>query len=308
MTIPQTAMLTTGRTVSVHGDTLLAQASVIKIPVLWRVMEAVDAGELDLNASYTLRPEEAVGGSGGLQTQLKEGAVTLTLTELLRKMIEDSDNTATNKVIALAGMERVNESMEKLGLRQTKLQRIMMDTAASRAGRENLSTANEMARLLQRVWQAERGGVAAGRRMVEWMKLVRGETAPRCRAARRRQDGSTDRRAKRSRHRLSRQASLRAGCAGKGFFIGIRVSLARWRNWYMAISSNSRKRPLRQPGLGAVVPARNCCYLKDPGRQTNTDAENSDGTLARRLKAWWRPSHHAKPDPPRDALFIFGSL
>jgi beta-lactamase class A len=51
----------------------------------------------------------------------------------------------------------------------------MMDTAAARAGRENLSTANEMARLLQRVWQAERGGLAAGRRMVDWMKLVRGE-------------------------------------------------------------------------------------------------------------------------------------
>lgn len=169
--------LTTGRAVSVNGDALLAQASVIKVPLLWRVMEAVDAGELDLNASHTLRPEEAVGGSGGLQVRLKNGAITITLAELLRKMIEDSDNTATNKVIALAGMERVNESMGRLGLRQTRLQRIMMDTEAARAGRENLSAANEMARLLQRVWQSERGGSAAGRRMVEWMKLVRGEIA-----------------------------------------------------------------------------------------------------------------------------------
>ena len=167
--------LTTGHTLSVNGGVPLAQASVIKVPILWRVMEAVEAGQLRLDAEYTLQPAEAVGGSGGLQDRLKQGPVTLNLADLLRKMIEDSDNTATNKVISLAGMDAVNRSMQKLGLRQTRLQRIMMDTSAAQANRENISTALEMASLLRRVYDEWKAGRESGRRMVEWMELVPGE-------------------------------------------------------------------------------------------------------------------------------------
>lgn len=167
--------LRTGRTISVNGEVPLAQASVIKVPVLWRVMEAVDSGALRLEAEYTLTPAEAVGGSGGLQNQLKQGSVKLTLEELLRKMIEDSDNTATNKVIALAGMDSVNRSMQRMGLRHTLLQRIMMDTSAAQGNRENVSTALEMASLLRRVYDEWKAGTERGKRMVEWMKLVPGD-------------------------------------------------------------------------------------------------------------------------------------
>jgi beta-lactamase class A len=167
--------LSTGRSFGLNSEVVLAQASVIKVPILWRVMEAVQGGELNLEARYTLQPHEAVGGSGRLQQQLKDGPVTLTLADLLRKMIEDSDNTATNKVIALAGMERVNRAMDELGLRQTRLQRIMMDTGAAREGRENLSTAAEMARLMQRIWQREQGADAWAKQMMTWLELVPGE-------------------------------------------------------------------------------------------------------------------------------------
>jgi beta-lactamase class A len=167
--------LSTGRRFGVNFETELAQASVIKVPILWRVMSAVQAGELSLAARYTLQPNEAVGGSGRLQQQLRKGPVTLTLADLLRKMIENSDNTATNKVIELAGMERVNQAMAELGLRQTRLQRIMMDTAAAGEGRENVSTAAEMAGLMQRIWQREQENDAAAKQMVDWLELVPGE-------------------------------------------------------------------------------------------------------------------------------------
>lgn len=167
--------LKSGRAFSVNGDTVLAQASVIKIPIIWRAMELVQGGVLNLDTSYALQPSEKVGGSGGLQKELEKGPVTLTLRDLLHRMIVDSDNTATNKIIALVGMDTVNCSMVSLGLPQTRLQRVMMDTAAAQAGRENLSTANEMAKLLSVIWRDELRGADSARHIVGLMKLVPGE-------------------------------------------------------------------------------------------------------------------------------------
>jgi len=46
-------------------------------------------------------------------------------------------------------MDRVNATMEQLGLKQTRLQRKMMDATAWSENRENLSTPNEQAALLK---------------------------------------------------------------------------------------------------------------------------------------------------------------
>jgi beta-lactamase class A len=164
--------LETGHRFSLHGDTVLAQASVIKVPILWRVTELIRQGALRRDAAYTIEPSASAGGSGWIQDKLKQGPVRLTLDELLRAMIEHSDNTATNHVIGLVGMDSVNRSMLALGLTDTRLQRIMMDTAAAREQRENLSTANEMARLLELIWREERNGQAEFSR---FLKLVPGE-------------------------------------------------------------------------------------------------------------------------------------
>jgi len=64
-------------------------------------------------------------------------------------MVTVSDNTATNMIIDRVGMDRVNATMARLGLEQTKLQRKMMDATAWSENRENLSTPNEQAALLK---------------------------------------------------------------------------------------------------------------------------------------------------------------
>lgn len=167
--------LTTGQTVAVNGNIEMVQASVIKVPILWQAMEAAKAGSLDLNKQIELTASDRAGGSGELQRRLEGGNVRLTVRRLLQAMIEDSDNTATNKAIALVGMENVNRTLLRLGLTKTKLRRVMMDSAASRAGRENVSTALEMARLLEMIWKREQSGDAAAREMTALMKLVRGQ-------------------------------------------------------------------------------------------------------------------------------------
>ena len=64
-------------------------------------------------------------------------------------MVTLSDNTATNILIDRLGMEQIARRMQGLGLNATKLRRHMMDTAAARRGDENVSTPDDIARLLQ---------------------------------------------------------------------------------------------------------------------------------------------------------------
>jgi beta-lactamase class A len=66
-------------------------------------------------------------------------------------MVRLSDNTATNVLIDRLGMEKIAKRMLGLGLAATKLRRHMMDTAAARRGDENVSTPDELARLLQAI-------------------------------------------------------------------------------------------------------------------------------------------------------------
>ena len=76
------------------------------------------------------------------------GTPTLSIRDYAVLMVTLSDNTATNVLIDRLGMEQIARGMQALGLTGTKLRRHMMDTAAARRGDENVSTPDEIARLL----------------------------------------------------------------------------------------------------------------------------------------------------------------
>lgn len=167
--------LTTGRTFSYHGHTVFAQASSIKIPILLRAFQAASAGQFSLDDRLTLTAADKVGGSGLLQKQLDQGPVTLTIRDLLTAMIRDSDNVATNRAIALVGMATVNRLMDELGLLNTRLRRIMIDSAAARNNLENVSTPLEMARLARLLHEGRPLGAPASEQMLAILSLVDAE-------------------------------------------------------------------------------------------------------------------------------------
>jgi beta-lactamase class A len=168
--------LTTGRAFALHGDTVFPQASVIKIAILARMYQAARAGAFTMETPVTITPAESVGGSGHLQERLQNGAppITLTVRELIDAMIEWSDNTATNKCIQLAGIQDVNRMMDTLGLPHTRLRRKMMDAAAVARGEENVSTPDEMSRLLEMIDRGKVVDPAASREMIDILKKVSG--------------------------------------------------------------------------------------------------------------------------------------
>ena len=123
-------------------------ASVIKLPILWSFLLAVDRGELDPDERWTLTPESKVGGSGVLR--LLGDGLRLSLADLVTLMIVVSDNTATNGVLDRLGLDQIEAAIRDLGLASTALRRRMMDFAARDRGLENVTTPEDIAHLLAR--------------------------------------------------------------------------------------------------------------------------------------------------------------
>lgn len=134
---------------AVAPDERRVAASIIKLPILACALEAIAVGTLSLDEQITVTQQDIVGGSGNIQS--RGAGVSYSVDELLRAMIAQSDNVAANLVIGRLGMDAVNETCASLGLTQTVLARLMMDTDAQAHGRENYTSARDAATVLERL-------------------------------------------------------------------------------------------------------------------------------------------------------------
>ena len=122
-------------------------ASTIKVLILIAMLRRVRDGARDLDVELRLpEPERRTGGTGVL------GELTsvdrLSLADLLTLMIVVSDNTATNTVIDLLGVEAIDACARDLGCTDTRVQRHLMDVDAMLDGLDNTTTAMDQARVL----------------------------------------------------------------------------------------------------------------------------------------------------------------
>ena len=134
-----------GLVLDVEGSRVVPAASTIKVLLLVCALGRVAEGLWGLDQPFTLS-RERVGGAGALDMLPSVGE--LSLDELLHLMIALSDNDATNAVIDRLDAGEVAARAAALGLGNTCLQRRMMDQAAREAGRENLTSARDLARLM----------------------------------------------------------------------------------------------------------------------------------------------------------------
>jgi beta-lactamase class A len=111
--------LSTGYHVGYNDTATMPAASTIKVPVMVEVFKQLEAGKFDLDRRVTLLESDKDYGSGDLCDD-PDGS-TYTVDELLDKMIDISDNTATNMLIRLVGLRNINREMHRLGLRDTHL-------------------------------------------------------------------------------------------------------------------------------------------------------------------------------------------
>jgi beta-lactamase class A len=146
--------LVDGHKYSLHANDVYPQASSIKICVLAELYRQAQQGKLKLTDMYTVNAADLVQDSD-IMGGLTPGVTQITLRDLATMMVAVSDNSAANVLIDRVGMENVNAFLSAQGLRDTRLRRKMMDLKAAGEGRENISTPNEMAKLLQSLYQGK---------------------------------------------------------------------------------------------------------------------------------------------------------
>ena len=130
------------------GDEVRPAASLIKVPLAIAALRLAERGELDLHEPVTVAVLAGDDEADFDNLGLAPAGVQSTWAKILDRMITQSDNAATNALIDRLGMDALAPIASELGLVHTTLARRMLDAAARAAGRENLTTAAEMAQIL----------------------------------------------------------------------------------------------------------------------------------------------------------------
>jgi beta-lactamase class A len=111
-------LVETGEAVSIEGNTRFPMQSVYKFPIGMAILHQVDRGALRLDLSVTVSPADFVptGVYSGIRDRFPKG-VTMHLRDLLRFMISDSDGTASDVLLRMAGgPAAVTEYLQALGI------------------------------------------------------------------------------------------------------------------------------------------------------------------------------------------------
>ena len=136
---------------SYREEQVFKSASLIKTPIMLCALEDVERGLLSLDTVIPVEPRHCVGDEAPV---VKDGT-DVPLSALLEYMITYSNNSATNVLIDLMGMEKINAFSRRIGLCDTLLRRHMLDWEAAREGRENLTSAKDMLRLYTMLHRGE---------------------------------------------------------------------------------------------------------------------------------------------------------
>jgi beta-lactamase class A len=104
--------LDTGLELSFRADEYWYLASGIKVPVAVEVMRAVERGRLSLDTRVALEPGDYVDGAG--PTALQPPGSLFSIRFLLEHMLIYSDNTASDILIRIVGLDRVNRLAQEL--------------------------------------------------------------------------------------------------------------------------------------------------------------------------------------------------
>ncbi len=133
--------LKTGEVLIAHKEDIpVVSASIIKVPVLITALEQIQKGKLKKTSLIQVCESAILEDTEVFE--YKEGQYTLD--ELLVWMIINSDNTAANCLIDLLTKERINQTCRNLSLKNTRLERKMLNFEAVKWGYNNYTSAQDM--------------------------------------------------------------------------------------------------------------------------------------------------------------------
>lgn len=145
------ALLETSESAAMEGERHFPTQSVYKFPIALLVLRQVDAGKLNLEQRITVTPKDFVSDREfTISRQYPQGA-ELTLRELLRFMISESDGTACDVLLRLiGGPEKATQALRELGVENIAIGRYESEMFANpRVAPENWMTPQTAIHLLR---------------------------------------------------------------------------------------------------------------------------------------------------------------
>jgi beta-lactamase class A len=104
-----------------------------------------------------LKLSDFIGGSEVLDSYNPGDLISVGT--LARAMIEQSDNTASNVLITMLGLDRIADTIHRAGLSRTQLHRHFVDVGTVVRHSQNLTTAHDMGSLLYAIERGAHEGV-----------------------------------------------------------------------------------------------------------------------------------------------------
>ena len=110
--------------IAFNGDETFAMASTYKVAIAAAVLDRVDRGELSLDHMVEITPDMMMIGDAALSDTFVHPGLQLSVANLIEIMITESDNTATDISMGLAGgPEAVTEYLRRLGITDFRVDR-----------------------------------------------------------------------------------------------------------------------------------------------------------------------------------------
>ena len=144
--------LESGFTYGYNENVQMTSAGCMKLPIAVSVIKYVQDGNCSFLDKVKIEEKDKIYGTGILHEFDNRD---YTVFELLVAMLIQSDNTAANKLIDIVGMDRINEDISSLGLKNTILNRKTSDERAVSNGVENITSAYDLAKIWKILCKAE---------------------------------------------------------------------------------------------------------------------------------------------------------
>jgi beta-lactamase class A len=134
---------------SIDGEESFESASLVKIPIMYEIFRQIQEGEYGEDKELVLEDDMKTGGAGVLKD--KPSGSKWKVIDLITLMISESDNTAADMLIELAGMKNIEKTAVSLGMKQTTLRRKIYDFAQIDKGHDNYISPVDMMIILRAI-------------------------------------------------------------------------------------------------------------------------------------------------------------
>ncbi|MDQ0148417.1 serine hydrolase [Eubacterium multiforme] len=125
-------------------------AGCIKLPIAISLIKDVERENVSFMDRIKIDGSDKVYGTGIIH---EFDSRDYTVFELLVAMLIQSDNTATNKIIDIIGMDRINEDIREMDLKNTILNRKIADKRNNKSESDNLTSAKDLSKMWKHLYK-----------------------------------------------------------------------------------------------------------------------------------------------------------